>query len=93
MAALRYIADAEAEVRAVALDGLTLLYHAPSGTTHIVAPPTPEILAALRAGPADIAELLARLAARFDFEDDAAADAIVARLAELEDAGLVRRAA
>lgn len=92
MAALRYIADAEDDVRAVALDGLTLLYHAPSGTTHIVASPAPEILAALSEKPADIAELLARLATHFDFEDDAAAEAIGARLVELEAAGLVRRA-
>jgi PqqD family protein of HPr-rel-A system len=92
MAALRYIADPEDQVRAVPLDGLTALFHAPSGTTHIVAPPAPEILAALREGPADSAELLARLAARFDVEGEAAAEAIAARLAELEAAGLVRRA-
>ena len=83
-----YIADSK-DVRAVALDGLTLIYHAPSGMTHIVAPPAPEILDALAAGPADSAELLRRLSARFEFEGG---DAIHVRLEELEAAGLVRRA-
>jgi PqqD family protein of HPr-rel-A system len=83
-----YIADA-GEVRSVALDGLTILYHSPSGMTHIVAPPAPEILDALGAGPADSAELLRRLRARFAFEGG---EAIHARLGELEAAGLVRRA-
>jgi PqqD family protein of HPr-rel-A system len=89
MAGPSYIADPESAVTAVALDGLTLLFHAPSGMTHIVAPPAPEILDALREGPADAPELLRRLRARFDFEGD---EAIHARLAELEAAGLVRRA-
>jgi PqqD family protein of HPr-rel-A system len=87
-----YHADPEAAVESVALDGLSLIFHAPSGMTHIVAPPAPEILAALRLGPADAGELIARLSAWYDFEGDAAADAIEARLAELERAGLVRRA-
>jgi PqqD family protein of HPr-rel-A system len=90
--AARYVADPVEDVRAVALDGLSALFHAPSGTTHIVASPAPEILAALRQGPADIAELLARLAAAFDVADDAAPRAVTARLDELEAAGLVRRA-
>ncbi|HYJ52585.1 MAG TPA: HPr-rel-A system PqqD family peptide chaperone [Allosphingosinicella sp.] len=82
-----YIADSR-DVRSVPLDGLTLIYHAPSGMTHIVAPPAPEILEALDAGPADPAELLRRLRARFEFEGE---DAIHARLEELEASGLVRR--
>jgi len=89
MAGPSYIADPDSELTAVALDGLTLLFHAPSGMTHIVAPPAPEILDALREGPADAAELLRRLRARFEFDGD---EAIHARLAELETAGLVRRA-
>ena len=83
-----YIAD-PADIRALALDGLTVLYHAPSGMTHIVAPPAPEIMDALAAGPADAAELLRRLRERFAFEGG---EAIHARLDELEAAGLVRRA-
>jgi PqqD family protein of HPr-rel-A system len=89
MAGPTYIADPDSAVTRVALDGLVLLFHEPSGMTHIVAPPAPEILDALQAGPADAAELLRRLRARFDFDEG---EAIHARLAELEAAGLVRRA-
>ena len=91
MAGPRFIADPEECVESVALDGLSVLFHRPSGMTHIVAPPAPQILAALRLGPADAGELLARLRAWYDFEGDEAADAIEARLEELEGAGLVSR--
>ena len=91
MAGPRYIADPEGAVRRVDLDGLSVLYHVPSGMTHIVAAPAPEILDALRPGPASVAELMARLRTAFELDD--AADEIVAlRLSELEQAGLVRRA-
>jgi PqqD family protein of HPr-rel-A system len=89
MAGPVFVADPEHASTMVALDGLSVLFHAPSGTSHIVAPPAPEILAALRAGPADAAELLRRLRERFDFDGE---EAIHARLGELEAAGLVRRA-
>jgi PqqD family protein of HPr-rel-A system len=89
MAGPVYIADPASAVTRVALDGLCVLFHEPSGMTHIVAPPAPEILDALQDGPADAAELLRRLRARFEFDGD---EAIHARLAELETAGLVRRA-
>ena len=91
MAGPRYTADPARDVRSVELEGLTLLFHAPSGMTHIVAPPAPQILEALRLGPADAGELLARMRAWYDLEGDEAADAIEARLDELEAAGLVRR--
>lgn len=87
----RYTADAEECVEEVALDGLSLLFHRPSGMTHIVAPPAPQILAALRLGPAEAGEILARMRAWYDLEGDEAADAVEARLAELEAAGLVSR--
>ena len=61
MAGARYIADPGGAVETVALDGLSVLFHAPSGTTHILAAPAPEILAALRDGPADLDEIVARL--------------------------------
>ena len=89
MAGPIYIADDRDALVTVALDGLSLVYHAPSGATHIVAPPAPEILQALGEGPADAAELLRRLHAKYEFDGD---EAIHARLGELEEAGLVRRA-
>lgn len=92
MAGPVFTADAEGLIRAVELDGLSVLFHAPSGMTHIVAAPAPQILDALRIGPADAGELLARLRAWYDFEGEDVADAIDARLEELEAAGLVRRA-
>jgi PqqD family protein of HPr-rel-A system len=91
MAGPFYIADEPGAVRAIPLDGLVALFHAPSGMTHLVAPPAPQILEALRDGPADARTLLARIAALYDVEDSGA-EAIEARLAELEAAGLVRRA-
>jgi PqqD family protein of HPr-rel-A system len=111
MAGPSYVADPESAVSRVELDGLTVLFHEPSGMTHIVAAPAPEILDALREGPADAGELLRRLRARFDFEPSPLMgegrvgvnvsaiegggeeiEALAARLAELEAAGLVRRA-
>jgi PqqD family protein of HPr-rel-A system len=87
----RYIADLEDTGRRE-MEGLTLLFHPRSGVTHILAPPSPEILDALAEGPADAAGLLARLRARFDFAAGEGEAALAARLDELEAAGLVRRA-
>jgi PqqD family protein of HPr-rel-A system len=92
MAGPRYIADSPELSRRLGLDGLTLLYHRPSGMTHILAPPAPQILSALAAGPADAAVLLERMAGEFEVEAEDSAAALEARLAELEAAGLVRRA-
>ena len=86
-----YIADDPGAVRAVPLDGLVALFHAPSGTTHIVAPPAPQILEALSEGPGDARAVLARIARLYAIEGEGE-DAIAARLGELESAGLVRRA-
>ena len=87
----RYTTDPENCVRSLELEGLSLLFHLPSGMTHIVAPPAPQILEALRLGPADAGEILARMRAWYDLEGDEAADAVEARLDELEAAGLVSR--
>ena len=90
MAGPRYIADPEELIRKVELDGLTALFHRPSGMTHIVAPPAPQILAALAGAPADAEELAARLSESFELEGGS--EAMAARLDELEAAGLVRPA-
>ena len=89
MAGPSYIADDESQIRKVELDGLTALFHVPSGMTHIVAPPAPQILEALAGRPADLKELVRRLSRNFDV--DGAEGALAARLDELEAAGLVRR--
>ena len=91
MAGPRYIADPPESVRSVALENLVAVYHAPSGMTHLLAPPAPQILAALAAGPADAAQIVARIGADFEVEAEDPAAAIAARLAELEAAGLVWR--
>jgi PqqD family protein of HPr-rel-A system len=92
MAASLYIADPPETLRTVEVEGLTLLFHARSGLTHILAPPAPQILAALAAGPASPAEIVERIGADFEVEAEDPAAAIAARLAELEAAGLVWRA-
>jgi PqqD family protein of HPr-rel-A system len=91
MAASLYAADPPGTLSFVELEGLTLLYHRRSGLTHILAPPAPQILAALASGPADAAGIVERIGADFEVEADDPAAAIAARLAELEAAGLVWR--
>jgi PqqD family protein of HPr-rel-A system len=87
-----YTADPPAARRIVELDGLIALFHLPSGITHIVAPPAPQILDALARGPATAATLLRRLKRGFDLGEGDTDEALAARLDELERAGLVRRA-
>lgn len=87
-----YRADPPDSRSVVALDGVALIFHRPSGLTHIVAPPALQILEALEEGDADPAGLLDRLKRDYDFDEDAdLAAALDARLAELETAGLVWR--
>jgi len=86
----RFIAAAPATLRTVPLDELTIVYHRASGITHVLAPPAPEILAALTE-PLTLDALLARLADDFELLD-AGAQALAARLDELVAAGLVARA-
>jgi PqqD family protein of HPr-rel-A system len=92
MAASLYAADPPGSYRAVELEGLTLLFHRRSGLTHILAPPAPQILAALAGGPAEAAGIVGRIEADFELDSEDPAAAIAARLAELEAAGLVWRA-
>jgi PqqD family protein of HPr-rel-A system len=88
-----YRADPPDVRRVIALDGVALIFHRPSGLTHIVAPPAPQILEALGEGDANPAALLDRLKRDYDFSDGEDLEtALEARLAELETAGLVWRA-
>lgn len=90
---IRYRADPPEARLAVAAEELTILFHRPSGMTHVVASPVPEILAALDAGPADAALIVARLAEAAGLVGDAEAEAVVAaRLAELKAVGLIAAA-
>ena len=89
MAGPRYIADPEGCFRKVELEGLTAIFHIPSGMTHILAPPAPQIIEALSGAAADADELARRLNERFEIEGGD--DAMTARLTELEAAGLVSR--
>lgn len=73
------------------VEGFTLIYHRPSGQTHLLAEPAPEILWALRQGDADAAELLRRLARDHGLDSEGDAEAVIAaRLAELAELGLIR---
>jgi PqqD family protein of HPr-rel-A system len=67
MAELLYCRESEDNILERALDGLTLLYHRPSGTTHIIDSPLPEILAGLDDSPVTLEGLRDRLARSFDF--------------------------
>jgi PqqD family protein of HPr-rel-A system len=71
----------------VPCESLTLIFHRPSGATHVVAPPVPALLEAL-AQPMTARQLAGRLG----FDDQDAVTLLEERLAELVDAGLVRRA-
>ncbi len=70
------------------LDVLTAVFHRASGITHLLAEPAPAILAALGDEALTADALLARLAQRFEIADPDR-PALLARLAELVDAGLV----
>ncbi|MFC3581713.1 HPr-rel-A system PqqD family peptide chaperone [Sphingomonas hylomeconis] len=70
------------------LDDFTVVYHRPSGITHLLTAPAPEILAALGEAGMTLPDLHARLAASFEL-GDADGGGLPARIAELVAAGLV----
>ncbi len=84
-------------LKRVTLGGLEAIYHLPSGITHLLAEPVPDLLDMLeRQGPDRFVtpdELLALIGERFDVEGDDPAEppqAVLAeRLAELAALGLV----
>lgn len=88
-----YFSDGGESLLVRPLDGLTLLYHRPSGTTHLVDSPVPEILSALTAGPQSAAMLFDRLSADYDLGDRGGALAgLIDHLETLCALGLARRA-
>jgi PqqD family protein of HPr-rel-A system len=91
MAERLYRAAPADALRIVPLDDFTLIFHRPSGLTHLVTAPAPEILGLLAAEPLTRDALLAGLNERFDL-GDASVAALDARLGELVAAGLVEAA-
>jgi PqqD family protein of HPr-rel-A system len=91
MAGPRYIADAPDALRSAPLESLTAVYHRPSGMTHLLAPPAPQILEALASWAGTPEDVLERIASSFEIEAEDPVAAMAARLEELEAAGLVRR--
>ncbi|MGE4322260.1 MAG: HPr-rel-A system PqqD family peptide chaperone [Sphingobium sp.] len=88
-----YRAGSDAALVERRLDDLVLLYHRPSGQTHMVVSPVPEILNALHAVPgATAAQVRARLARDFDLDEEGEADAAIAlHLEDMARLGLVTR--
>lgn len=73
------------------LDMFTAIFHRPSGVTHLLNEPAPQILEALAQEPLDKDAVLARLSERYDLGDADGAALLNVRLTELEAAGLVDR--
>jgi PqqD family protein of HPr-rel-A system len=88
---LRYRAPRPEALLTADLDAFTATFHRPSGITHLLASPAPEILAALGDAPLDLDGLLARLSVDYDL-GDADREALSARLDELVLAGLIEAA-
>ena len=88
-----FAADPPADRPMVVMEAFSVLHHVPSGMTHLLTAPAPEILATISppAEPADLATIIERLSEDYELDGDAKV-AVAARLAELEAAGLVRRA-
>jgi PqqD family protein of HPr-rel-A system len=86
-----YRSDFRHHCRTHAIDGMTLVFHRPSGITHFLDSPASEILAILAEGPTDAASLTRRLCEQLDSPDDDEARIVVeARLAELIASGLAQ---
>jgi PqqD family protein of HPr-rel-A system len=91
----RYVVPTPDEVRIETLDDLTLIYHRPSGQTHMVTSPVPEILALFAQGAdLDPQAVLDGLARHYDLEAEGATltEGIADQLAELSSLGLLRPA-
>jgi len=86
-----YHTDFPQHCRTHAIDGMMLVFHRPSGTTHFLASPMPEILALLAEAPMNAAALCQRLCDQLELTADEEARIVVeARLGELVASGLVR---
>ncbi|QEH79752.1 HPr-rel-A system PqqD family peptide chaperone [Sphingomonas sp. C8-2] len=85
-----YRTDFPQHCRTHPIDGMTLVFHRPSGATHFLDSPLPQMLALLAAEPIDAARLTTSLCATLGLPEDAEARAVVeARLTDLAGIGLV----
>lgn len=91
MAGPRYRAAAASLLIVEPLDMFTAVFHRPSGVTHLLNEPAPQILEALADEALDMGALLAWLAQTYDLGDADGSAVLQARLGELEAAGLVER--
>jgi PqqD family protein of HPr-rel-A system len=89
----RYRPEPESAIVVRPLDDIILLYHRPSGQTHMVVSPVPEILAALHVeGEGDARAVHDRMAQSYDLgEREAALVVLSGHLEEMAQLGLVRR--
>lgn len=91
MAEPRYRAVAADLILVEPLDIFTAVFHRPSGITHLLSEPAPQIMEALALAPLTLAALVQFLTQRFDLDAADAATTLQARLDELEAVGLVDR--
>ncbi|EQA98975.1 hypothetical protein V475_14865 [Sphingobium baderi LL03] len=91
----RYCREGEGNILSRTLGDIGLLYHRPSGQTHIVISPVPEILEAMEDdSPVSVGDLLQRLSRRFDLgPQETALPKIAAHLADMAALGLIRAVA
>ncbi|MBK8629035.1 MAG: HPr-rel-A system PqqD family peptide chaperone [Sphingomonadales bacterium] len=87
MAADRFAAPDSDTLRVTPLEGLTALYHRPSGQTHVVAEPVPEILTALAGAALSLDDLLAAMGLPAD--DGEIRAGLSGHLSALQASGLV----
>ncbi|WP_417622268.1 HPr-rel-A system PqqD family peptide chaperone [Parasphingorhabdus sp.] len=88
----QYRAAAKNELIWHDLDSMMLLYHRPSGITHMLADPVPAILQVMEDAPLTAGQIASRLMNQFEVEADVDAEEIIlARLEELAILGLVCR--
>jgi PqqD family protein of HPr-rel-A system len=88
----KYRAAPKADLIWHELDSMMLLFHRPSGITHMLADPAPAIIEVMEDDPLTAAEIASRLTVLFDVEAGADAEEIIlARLEELSALGLVTR--
>ncbi len=91
MAGPRYRTVAPDLILVEPLDIFTAVFHRPSGITHLLSEPAPQIMEALAPAPLTLAALVQFLTQRFDLDAADAATTLRARLDELEAVGLVDR--